>query len=216
MGSLSELERTLNYRFRDVNLLRIALTHPSSGKGSYQRLEFLGDSVLGLVMAEYLYSLLPQAGEGVLTRIKSYLVSTEVLYRVGQSLNLENYILHNLPSVRKAIADCTEALIGAVYLDGGLVEVKKVVERLWAPVMEELTISDIVGPKELLQLYSQSAQRDNPAYEVLEVSGPKHNPEFVVGVFVQGQLLGTGRGNSKKRAESMAAQDALQKIRRRA
>ncbi len=214
MSSFEELEQSLGYSFQDKDLLRLALTHPSSGSGSYQRLEFLGDSVLGLVVSEYLYLALPKASEGVLTRIKSYLVSSDVLYRIGIRLGLDRFIVHNLPSVRKAVIDSCEAIIGAVYLECGLEKVKEIVERLWLPIVEKLDVSDIISAKELLQLYSQSSQKDNPEYRVLEVSGPKHSPEFLVGVFLKSQLLGMGKGNSKKRAESMAARNALENIRR--
>ncbi len=212
MKSIEVLEQRLGYCFRDKELLRLALTHPSSRQGSYQRLEFLGDSVLGLVVSEYLYLALPMAGEGILTRMKSYLVSSDVLYQIGVMLNIEEFIIHNSVSVKKAVVDCCEAIIGAVYLDGGLDLVKELIERLWIPIIERLEVSDIVNPKELLQLYSQSSRKDNPEYKVLEILGPKHRPEFTVGVFLQSQLLGTGKGPNKKQAESMAAWDALRKI----
>ncbi len=213
--NIVEVQEKIGYSFKNKSLLLQALTLSCSNKkNNNQRLEFLGDSVLGFIIADYLYKNLPQAHEGILTRIKSYLVSRLVLYRIAVCVGLEKVVkLKSGMNKRKALADTMEAIIGAVYQDSKDIEqVYLVVISLWEKAIEEIAISDLIGPKERLQLYTQSIGWDMPVYNVLDIKGPKHKPVFIVGVYVAGKLVGEGKGSNKKSAEKMAAVSALKSI----
>ncbi len=214
MKDLERLQESLGYRFRDLDLLRLALVHPSADpRVNFQRLEFLGDSVLGLVISDYLFRYLSRAHEGVLTRLKSYLVSRKVLRRVAEALDLAQYVvMRSEATSAKVLADAMEAIVGAVYLDGGFVSAYRLVERLWAGVIEALTPEDVLGPKERLQLLSQAKGNSSPKYSVLDVRGPSHRPEFEVGVYIDGRLVAIGKGTNRKNAETSAAKIALEKM----
>ncbi len=214
MRDLGRLQDNLGYRFRDPDLLRLALVHPSADpKANFQRLEFLGDSVLGLVISDYLFRYLSRAHEGVLTRLKSYLVSRKVLREVAEVVDLSRYVLiRSEATSAKVLADAMEAIVGAVYLDGGLPSAYRLIERLWTGVIEALTPEDVLGPKERLQLLSQAKGNASPKYSVLGVKGPRHRPEFEVGVFINGKLVAVGKGTNRKTAETSAARMALERM----
>jgi ribonuclease-3 len=224
---LREFQRAINYRFNDVDLLRVALTHRSFAKSgekewlpSNERLEFLGDSVLGLVVSEFLYNRYPEKLEGGLTKLKSLLVNETTLFRTAEMLNLGDYILlsqeedraggRKRPSIN---ADAFEAVIGAIFLDGGLVAVKQVVNRFllsqMAAIAADKTFRNFKG--ELLELI-QARGAGMPRYEVTSEEGPDHDKTFMVVVYCNGDCIGTGTGSSKKDAEQKAAAQALQKL----
>ncbi len=213
-----ELEKVLNYTFRDKKLLREALTHKSCGEGrralkDNERLEFLGDSILGAVVAEYLYKLLDENEEGVLSKIKANLVSRHNLYFWAQDLNLSKFILlgqgeeHSGGRTRPSIlSNAVESLLGALYLDGGFEETEKVVLK-W---LETQKIQpDDQDYKSTLQERLQKKGCAVPEYEVISTVGPEHNKIFTVRVSLLGKELGEGKGKNKKSAEQQAAKNAL-------
>ncbi len=226
-GNMDKLQAVLGYRFSNTALLRNALTHSSyvnesNSKGcrSNERLEFLGDSVLGVVVAEHLYQAFPQLPEGELSRMRASVVCEESLAEVALRMNLGSFLLlghgEDKSGGRKRasiLSDAVEAVIAAVYLDGGFDTVRGLVLRLLEP---QLQISVQYGGLETdyktkLQECVQG-KNCNAVYRIIEERGPAHSREFVAQVTVGETICAIGVGKSKKRAEQMAAQAALEKI----
>jgi ribonuclease-3 len=212
-----ELERLLRYRFRDSGLLTRALTHASHGAEHNERLEFLGDAVFGLAVAESLYHARPEAEEGTLTRLRARLVSSRALAAAARRLGLERFLRvgGGFPSpaaVEAPLADALEALVGAVFLDGGWDEARRLVHRLLGP---ELASADpgaeVRDPKTRLQEWAQARRLAPPVYDVLAREGPPHAPRFVVRCSVGPDLPAqSGEGRSRREAEQRAAAACLQ------
>lgn len=198
------------YRFGDAGLLSMALTHRSVRRGGNERLEFLGDRVLGLVIAEILYRAFPMEQEGALARRLARLVSRPVLAKVGRNIGLDQHMVfaqgeetggRNNPAL---IANGCEAVIGAIYLDGGLPAADQFIRPLWTSLIEE----DAAPPqdaKTALQEWAQGRGLPLPHYHLSEVVGPAHNPIFTVEVSLPGFAPAEGRGRSKRSAEQVAA-----------
>jgi len=220
---MNPLEARIGYKFRNSLLLAEALTHPSLSleRRDYsfdnQRLEFLGDSVIQLVITEHLYRLFPEANEGQLTKLRTRMVSRQALKIHAQALDLGSYLMMgrgeeaNGGRMRDStLADAFESLVGALYLDGGfeaarrflLVEAEEVFVRL-------LDAPEECNPKGALQEMLQSLSPMAPTYELLEQTGPEHSKKFVCRVVWQGGELGRGVGSNKKEAEVAAATLAL-------
>ncbi|MCP4568430.1 MAG: ribonuclease III [FCB group bacterium] len=221
---LDQFQKTIDYRFRDIDLLQVALTHRSFAKSgekdwipSNERLEFLGDSVLGLIVADILYNNYPNELEGGLTKLKSLLVNEITLFRTAQQLDLGRYVLlspeedraggRNRPSIN---ADTLEAIIGAMYLDGGPLAVRKLIERFLYSQIDSITADTTFRnfKGDLLE-YLQGRGLGMPRYEVISEKGPDHDKTFTVVVYSNGEIIGRGGGNSKKDAEQQAAGQAL-------
>ncbi len=211
------LENRIGYRFADAAMLESALTHISALKGarnragSYQRLEFLGDHVLGLVISDMLYRAFPKADEGELSRRLADLVRKETCAEIGRMIDLGAAIRvgsseHNAGArSRPAIlADVCEAVIGAVYLDGGYKAAEELVERLWQARMQATT-QPLRDPKTVLQEWAQARGLPTPAYREVARSGPDHNPEFRVAVQRPSFAPAEGVARSKRAAEQAAA-----------
>jgi len=206
----------------DLSLIISALTHPSFAQehevtAHYQRLEFLGDAVLALVVAEYLYRGFPQETEGVLTKIRARVVCEGYLVKVAEKLKIGQYLLlgrgEELSGGRKRasiLADAVEAVIGALYLDQGLEYVRKFILRYLKEEIDAVAKGDFYDYKSRLQEIVQSTSRENVTYKILEESGPAHDKTFVAGVFFNQRLLASGVGKSKKEAEQRAAQKVLE------
>lgn len=222
-GSVKSLEENLGYQFQDAALLLFALSHPSivaeskSHNVDNQRLEFLGDAVLQLVLTEELYLRFPQEGEGGLTKWRARLVSKPALADFGKELGLGQEILMgkgeeaNGGRMRASnLADCVEAVLGAVYLDGGFEAAQKVVLRMVGSAFEQVTQSQDSGnPKGELQEILQAISQQSPIYKIVSATGPDHDKKFISTVTWGGALLGEGEGASKKLAETAAAVEAL-------
>ncbi len=221
------LKQMLDHKFRDPSLLRLALTHPSaSGNQSKpsddnQRMEFLGDAILQAVISEALYRLHPGKNEGHLTKARAGLVNGASLAAKADALGLEQHLMlgHGQRTEfergrESALEDALEALVAALYLDGGLDAASQFVLRIFA---DELANPDnivvIENPKGELQEWLQGSNGGSPTYELLSASGPAHAREFEVAVRHAGNELGRGTGGSKKEAESRAASAALAKLR---
>ena len=203
------------YAFGDPGLLRLALTHRSSGSPHNERLEFLGDAVLGLVIGELLYRRFPELDEGALSRLRARLVSGEYLAGVAQALHLPDRVRLG-PGERKSggarrktiLAGTLEAVIGAVYLDGGLAAVAALTDRWFSPLLETaLPGQDF---KTSLQELTQARYKALPSYRLLAESGPGHAKRFRVEVRVNEVSLAQGEGGTKKQAAQRAARRALE------
>lgn len=215
-----ELEKVLNYTFKNKDILKEALTHRSYNPHPHginnERLEFLGDSVLGLVVAGQLYKLLSTKEEGVLSKIKANLVSRKNLYFWAKELGLGKYLFLGQGEIASGgrerasiLSNAVEALLGAVYLDGGFEEVSKVILAWFKTQKIEVDLQDY---KSVLQEYMQKLGRSVPDYEIVETIGPEHNKIFTAVVYEQGKEMGRGKGHNKKAAHQEAAKDALAKI----
>ncbi|MDO4355130.1 MAG: ribonuclease III [Clostridia bacterium] len=215
--------RNLGYSFHDMKLLNTALTHPSYGSdhhtNHYQRMEFLGDAVLELAVSRYLYQELPHVAEGKLTRIRAALVREETLADAARRLDIGRLIRLSVGEERSGgreknsiLSDVMEAVIAAVYLDGGLEAATALVYRaLEEPLHRVSERSDALDDKSRLQ---EILQRDGrmPTYEFISMDGPAHAPTFRYRVLVDGRDMGEGRGNSKQAAQQAAAASALSSL----
>lgn len=222
-----KLQDKLGYRFADTSIIRTALTHRShvyrTGQErlkSNERLEFLGDSVLELVVNEYLFHRYPDRSEGELTKVKSLIVSGAVLAKAAEEIVLGDHLIMAPSEVEAGgrtrtsiLSDAYEAVLGAVYLDGGLDPVRRIVTRELLESLEE-TLADqhLANYKSLLQEKIQAHYKTPPRYKVSSTSGPDHAKRFVVEVLVRGLVLGHGEGTSKKLAEQRAAHEALDRM----
>lgn len=227
MPAYEDLQTRLGYRFNDPNLLQLALTHPSIAHEqgvpvqTNQRLEFLGDAVLQLVLTGALYERFPAFGEGPLTKARAKLVNRRTLAEHGRRLGLgENLILskgeaqHGGRERPSALADTFEALLGAVFLDGGFKAAREFILKDFLAAFGELTVIPILeNPKGELQELLQSLSSESPQYQVVSSTGPDHDRIFECTVHHGGIELARGRGKSKKAAESEAALMALAKMR---
>ncbi len=222
---MDALESVLGYKFRDRQLLIMALTHGSVGyeaqrnQPDNQRLEFLGDAVLQLMLSDLLYQRLPDSDEGKLTKLRSQIVSTKALAVVARRLNLGKHLIMGRGEQANGgrdreniLADAVEALVGAAYQDGGLEKTKIIGNRLFKEDIERLLLlPDDQNPKGQLQEMTQALSPHSPEYTILNQSGPDHAKIFEANVTWLGTVLGTGSGNSKKEAETEAARVALKK-----
>ncbi|MDW7680199.1 MAG: ribonuclease III [bacterium] len=226
-GDIAQIESKLNYHFHNRELIIQALKHRSflsvtgeSRLQSNERLELLGDAILGMVVVEYLFKKYPTREEGELTAIKSLIVSRKILSSIARQIGLGEFILlndaeekaggRNRPSI---LADAFEAITGAIYLDGGLRTVVDFVdEKLLRRIDEIVAQKQYRNFKSILLEYSQGHNQGIPRYVVKNEEGPDHDKWFTIEVYINNKALGIGKGNSKKRAEQIAAKNALKKL----
>ena len=217
-GSLSVLENNLGYRFENPDLLRHALTHSSTNTDrlkSNERLEFLGDRVLGLIAADMLFKAFPKEREGDLGYRFTKLVRRQTLVEVANVICLGNYIIMSDgeretggPTKNSLLADTCEALIAAIYCDGGLVPARRIVEHFWTPHLSQ-DPHPIKDAKTALQEWSQANGNTLPRYQTIKQSGPDHKPFFCVEVRIGESSSAEGKGYSKRSAEQAAAAKLL-------
>ncbi len=221
MIDLTEFQKELGYVFKNEEYLVNAVTHSSytnehTGFPSNERLEFLGDSVLGLVVADKLYSLYPNENEGVLSKIRSHIVKEESLYKLALSMNFDKYILLGNSEIisngnhkSSIISDSFEAVLAAIYKDGGFATAY---EWLKKAIPEDLYFSAKDELNDYKTTFQEYIQRDGSAkieYKLIEETGPAHSKTFRVGVYVNGKFMAEGIDSSKKHAEQNAAKNAL-------
>ncbi len=219
---IDTLESILKYRFNDSSLLVTALTHRSSlnenkGSVSNERLEFLGDAVLELLISDFLYKVKPDEPEGVLTANRSAIVRTESLSTVAQKLKLGDYLIMSKGEETTGgrtntslLANTTESIIGAIYLDGGLLHAQNFIDNhLLDHARNILETDPLKDYKGLLQEAVQKKGLPSPTYREISSVGPDHAKTFTIEVLVNNKPLGTGSGKSKQDAEQAAAQKAL-------
>lgn len=222
---METLETILGYKFRNSLLLAEALTHPSLAYEAKrptfdnQRLEFLGDAVIQLVLTEHIYSMFPEDKEGDLTKFRARLVSKGALFKFAKNIRLGEFVMlgkgeeasggRTRPST---LADALEALLGAIYLDSGFEAAKEVILKITAEDIIKISEQpDEKNPKGQLQEILQAIVPESPIYSVDSESGPDHDKEFVVSVEWCGDKLADGVGTNKKEAEAQAARNALRK-----
>lgn len=223
--NISTIESRLGYRFKDQRLLALAFVHRSfinenrEIEQHNERLEFLGDSILGLLVADYLYLFLPNTPEGDLSYLKSRLVEASSCVKYIQRLDLESFLLlgkgerMNDGRGRESIlADLFEAIMGAIYLDGGLESARKFLFDNFSAEIDAILKTPLCNWKALLQDYCQKKYQTTPFYRVLSESGPDHSKTFRVSVLLNDEAVGWGDGGSKKEAQQKAAEDALSKM----
>ena len=224
MNKTVGLLKKLHITFKDISLYEQALTHPSyNGDANtkhqdYEKLEFMGDAVLGYVTADLVYKNRPEMSEGNLTKLRSVLVSTKPLAAYARSIDLPEYIrighsitLNQVKESDKILENVLEALVGAIYLDAGLKTAYGLIKKLLIKDIRNYDVDDLTDYKSKLQEEIQAEHRDAVQYVTVEQSGPAHDRTFKVQVLYNGIVLGVGEGKSKKKAEEMAAKSALSK-----
>ena len=226
-GDVKDLAARLGHDFSSPRLLEEAVTHPSLAGSRrtrkdpmpYERLEFLGDRVLGLVIAEWLYEKFPDASEGDMAKRHAALVNREALRAVANEIGLGAYLRlargEEAGGARRNLAtlpDAMEAVLGALYLDGGLEPARAFIHRYW---QKDIAVAETpADPKTALQEWAQGQGLPLPQYRVIEHSGPAHAPKFVVEASVRGHDPAVADGNSKRAAEKTAAAALLERVRK--
>ncbi len=207
----SKLEKKINFKFKNRNLLIQSLTHKSFNKiNNNEKIEFLGDRVLGLVIAKKLLEIYPREKEGILDKKYASLVNKKTCLEIAKSISLQDYILIFNPKNKsiiiedKVISDCCEALIGAIYLDKGFNFTEKIILDLWQKKIKESIITQI-DAKTKLQEFSLKKFKRLPIYKIISNTGPRHKPVIKVAVKLENTIFYNGEGKSKKEAEQKAA-----------
>jgi ribonuclease-3 len=226
LKNISRFQQLTGYAIKNQEIFVLALLHrsflqrPGQPDRSNERLEFLGDSVLSLVVAEYLYNTFPQAEEGDLTKIRSRLVNRKALAAYAKEIHLMDFIFMSTSAAQSIgkgydtiIADTYEAVIAAIYIDGGYAQAKKFVERqVLAAIKNGTVVTDDENYKSLLLEYAQGNGLGVPRYMIVKEEGPDHDRTFTVDVLLNSVRLGCGTGKNKKEAEQVAASKALDEL----
>ena len=223
---IKDLEAAIGYRFENISLLQNALTHSSyanerwhNSLKSNERLEFLGDSILGMVVAEYLYKTFPDRPEGELTRMRADMVCEKTLASVAARIELGRHLMLGNGEEQSGgrgrdsiLADAVESVIAASFLDGGMDAARNFIEKF---ILVEVPVKKLNNAdyKTALQELVQQKKNQTLSYRLVGESGPDHDKHFEVEVSLNGSVIGVGTGSSKKRAEQMAAQAALENLR---
>ncbi len=224
-GRYARLLGRLGYAFSDSGLLGRALTHRSKGGENYERLEFLGDSVLGLVIADAIYRRFPGLSEGELTRVRASLVRRETLARLARDVEIGDLLQLGEGELKSGCydrdsspADAREAVFGAVFIDGGFEKAREVIERIYRAPMDAIDPGTVLkDPKTRLQEYLQKQSLGVPAYNMLEITGDPHQQHFVVECVASGLTPPVrGEGASRRAAEQAAAEKAYATLTERA
>lgn len=223
----NDLENSLGYEFRKPELLAHALVHRSwlSGKEmpyweNNERLEFLGDSILNMLVTEYLYKTYPHLPEGDLSKMKSIVVSGQALTKIARSWNLGEYLRVGKGEARNGgrnrdslLEDAFEAILGAIYLDSDIRQCRKFLERhIFPNIQEVVSEEDFINYKSALLEYMQARGLTPPDYELISETGPEHCKEFEMSLVFRGEEYGRGKGSSKKKAEQEVARKALERL----
>jgi ribonuclease-3 len=228
LEKLNKLSQKINIQFGDNLLYAKALTHRSYLdkvtilNKSNERLEFLGDAVLGLIVAETLFTRFPDNDEGFLTKSRSHIVDKNALFEAAMKLGLNHYILYDERFIKNSeegiktiLSDCLEALIGAIYLDKGIGEVKKfILNWIATPNLDSGKYQIDNNYKGQLLEYSHSEKLSHPNYVLVNSIGPDHKKEFIVQVLIDDKFYGQGQGKNKKSAEQQAAKSALRNLKK--
>ncbi len=224
MPKYQELEERLGYTFSNKELIIEALTHKSHKKPyNNERLEFLGDAVLDLIVGEFLFHKFPNSDEGILSKIRASLVNESGFTLIAQKINLGNFIYlspaeennggRTKPSL---LSNAFEAIIGAIYLEGGLEVVREITERLLAETHKRIDLQSLSRDyKTALQELTQSSHGVTPTYTLLRSFGPDHKKEFEVAIILDDETIATAQGKSKKEAQQKAAEIALKELKKK-
>ncbi|MCL2761302.1 MAG: ribonuclease III [Desulfuromonadales bacterium] len=222
---LSVLENLIGYTFSNKKLLEEALTHPSfanetGSEADNQRLEFLGDSILGFIVGRELYNMFPESDEGELTRMRASLVDKESLAHFASSISLGDFLMLGRGELKgggkykkSILADAFEALIAVLYLDGGIAAADKFIKtKMLSAISKDEFMHRVEDFKTELQERTQSDIGIIPVYELLEATGPDHDKSYRVALLIDGKIVAEGEGKSKKGAQQEAAKNALTKL----
>ena len=216
---INKLQKKIGIHFKDKKLLTRAITHKSFNPFiNYEKLEFLGDRVLGFVISKKLLELYPDEKVGIIDKKLANLVNKNKCYEVGKEIELENYILkgntekkQKIIIEKKIISDCCESLIGAIYLDRGFDISSKFILKYWKNYLNKSDVT-IIDSKTRLQEYSLKKFKKLPVYKLISNTGPKHKPNFEISVKLKDGKISYAEGSSKKNAEQEAAKQLLEKI----
>ena len=217
--NIENLQNKISIKFKDIKILQKSLIHKSfDSVNNNEKLEFLGDRVLGLIISKKLLEIYPNEKEGILDKKFASLVNKKKCLEISKKINLEEYIVigFNKKKIKiedKIVADCLEALIGAIYLDSGFSSVEKFILKLWKSDIEASNITEI-DAKTKLQEYSLKKYKKLPTYKLIESSGPKHKPTFIIAVKLFNSKFVNAKGSSKKDAEQSAAELFLKSLRK--
>jgi ribonuclease-3 len=225
MSNLKDLEKEIKVNFTNHDLLQQAMVHrsyinehPNFRMGHNERLEFLGDAVLEIIVTEYLYKSFPDKPEGDLTNWRASLVNSKMLYKIANKLNFDKFLLlskgeskdKNSKARHYILADSVEAVIGAIYLDQGLETAKEfILNNVITNLDEIIKNKTYVDPKSRFQEMSQEIVGITPSYQVLKEEGPDHAKKFTIGLYLNEELITTGEGFSKQEAQTKAAEEGL-------
>lgn len=221
MSDYSKLEKCLGYQFKDKNLIVEALTHKSYKKPyNNERLEFLGDAVLNLIVGEYLYHKFPKSNEGELSKIRASLVNETGFTKLAKDINLGDYIYISVAEERNngrkkasILSDAFEAIMGAIYLESGLNNLKPIMLQLLENSYDKINLDVLFSDyKTALQEITQSMFGSIPEYKLEKSFGPDHQKEFEVSIWIDEKNYGTAKGKSKKLAQQAVAKIALEKL----
>ena len=224
-NKLNQFENKIGYKFKNKSLLNQSLTHPSfyseqkidnKKVNQFERLEFLGDRVLGLSIASMLFKKYKFFNEGDLSKKHSYLVQKNFLYKIAINLEIENLVLYNFKKKNKKmmisiISDTVESLIGAIYIDGGHKSSFEFIKKFWISYLD-IDVSKTLDPKTALQEFSQQKEKKLPEYKIIKKEGPSHSPIFTVSLKVLNFKKINSTGSSIREAEKKAASEALKLI----
>ena len=217
---LNKFQELINIKFKNLNLLKQSITHKSHDpNNNYEKLEFLGDRVLGLSISKKLFDLYPDQKEGILDKKLASLVNKNKCYEIGKKLNLQEYILignskkKNVTVENKIISDCCEALIGAIYLEKGYEYTEKFILKIWNDLIKSSNTITI-DSKTKLQEYSLKKFKSLPIYKMISSFGPKHKPRFIVAVKLKDSNFIEAEGSSKKEAQQQAAKKFLNTLKK--
>jgi len=227
MRNFSKLEKKIGIEFKNKNYLKQSVVHRSYINehsdfelGHNERLEFLGDAVLEIVVTEYLYDNFPDTPEGELTNWRASLVNSEMLASVSKEIDLEDNIYlskgeakdNNSKARRYILANAVEALIGAIYLDQGIASAKKFIKKFMIAKLDDILKNELYfDPKSKFQENAQEKHGFTPHYKVLNETGPDHNKTFEVGLYMDDELIAKGKGSSKQEAQVKAAEKGIKK-----
>ena len=218
-----KLQKKLRIDFNNLEIYQLAFKHPSYLNENFsfatntnQRLEFLGDAILGLILSDYLYTKFPEYNEGFLTDIRSELVKDQTLSIIGKEIDLGHYLIlgngENKSGGREKesnIADAFEALLGAIFIDKGFDIVKSVIHNIFADRIDLISPKELKDPKTRIQEYYLNNQSVIPIYKLVKKDGNEHNPIFTMSLIINNKVISYGEGSSKKQAEQNAAKAAL-------
>jgi len=224
MRSIRELAKQCHFRVNNADLYNLAITHPSYNADAktkhqdYERLEYMGDAVLGFVSADLIFKIYPEMDQGLMTKLRSSLVKTSSLANYARKIDLASYIKcgHSITPAKinesnKILEDVFEALIGAIYLDNGIQVAYKYIRSFLEADILSANVDNLTDYKTKLQEDMQAEHRDSVRYELIDTFGPPHDRTFVVNVLFNDMVLASGKGKSKKAAEEEAAKNALAK-----
>tara|TARA_Y100000589_G_C27096913_1_gene606346 strand:+ start:476 stop:1159 length:684 start_codon:yes stop_codon:yes gene_type:complete len=219
MNDFSKLMKTIDYRFKNLNLLKTAMTHSSfsldAKKNNFERLEFLGDRVLGLIISEEIFKKFSKETEGELAKRFSFLVCKKTLIDIAANIKINNYVLVSSDvgknSIKSIAANSLEALIAAIFLDSDFEITSKIVTKLWKKFLNKNSLPP-TDPKSKLQEWCLKNKKKLPLYELMKKIGPDHEPIFKIKVVISDKIFTTAIGKNKQDAEIKAANKLLEKI----